>query len=75
MSDEEVVAFMQANFIEVLGKSLSVVYPEALPVEGLDVLYTVIFTARMDADVRYTIQYKVVDKAAFQYVEGSMKPL
>lgn len=75
MSDEEVVAFMQANFIEVLGRSLSVVYPEALPVEGLDVLYTVIFTARMDADVRYTIKYKVVDKAAFQYVEGSMKPL
>lgn len=73
MTDDEVSAAMQANFIKVLGDVLPSLYPDALPVQGLDVIYTVNFTAKSASEQKYTVQYKVVGKAAFQYVEGSLK--
>ena len=50
-------------------------YPEAKAVEGIDVIYTVNFTATMPNEVNYTIQYKVTGDAVFTYIENSMRPL
>ncbi len=75
MTDEEITAAMQKNFIQVLGHALSKLYPAAETVQGLDVIYTVNFSAKTSSETRYTIEYKVVGKAEFQYVEGSMKAL
>lgn len=75
MTDDEVTAAMQANFIKVLGNVLPSLYPDAMPVQGLDVIYTVNFSANTASEQRYTIQYRVEGKAAFQYVAGSLKAL
>lgn len=75
MTDDEVTAAMQDNFIKVLGNVLPSLYPDAMPVQGLDVIYTVNFSAKTASERKYTIQYKVDGKASFQYVAGSLKSL
>ncbi len=76
MDDTQVLAKMQENFIDVVGKVLGVLYPDAKAIEGVDVIYTINFTAYFDGGSSqvYTIQYKVVDKATFEYVEDSLQP-
>lgn len=70
------IAKMQENFINVVGKVLGVLYPDAKAIDGVDVIYTINFTAYFDGPTTkvYTIQYKVVDKATFEYVEDSLQP-
>lgn len=74
-SDEEITAFMQENLIKVYAEVLKTLYPETKAVEGIDVIYTVNFTATMPNEVNYTIQYKVTGDAVFTYIENSMRPL
>ena len=76
LDDDQVIAKMQENFINVVGKVLGVLYPDAKAIDGVDVIYTINFTAYFDGPTTkvYTIQYKVVDKATFEYVEDSLQP-
>ena len=80
MTDEQVFEQMQQNLIDTYGKVLALKYPEAKPIDGVDVIYTINFVAYYskenngsNAGVSYTIQYKVTDVATFEYVEGSLK--
>lgn len=75
MTDDEVVATMQKNLITTFGESLREGYTDAEPVAGMDVVYTVNFTAHMAGDqlLPYTIKYLVTGKGEFTYVEGSLQ--
>lgn len=75
MTDAEIIALMQQNLITVYAEVLKTLYPEANTVEGMEVVYTINFTAMMPEEVEYTIQYKVTGNAEFTYIDDSMHPL
>lgn len=71
MSDEEVVALEKSRFeSEVFPAALSILHPDAVPVEGLEVLYTINFGAYQGVNPTptYDIVYKVVGKGQFEFV-------
>ena len=69
MTDEEVVALMKERFAkEVMPGALAKIHPDAVPVEGMEVLYTITFGTYDGANATHTIVYKVVDKAKFEFV-------
>ena len=68
-TDEEVVALMKERFAkEVMPGALAKIHPDAVPVEGMEVLYTITFGTYDGANATHTIVYKVVDKAKFEFV-------
>ena len=80
MTDEEVFEQMQKNLIDTYGKVLANLYPDANVVEGVDVIYTINCVAYYskenngsNSNVNYTIKYKVVAKATFEYVDDSLQ--
>ena len=75
MTDEEIITLMQQNLITVYAEVLKTLFPEANTAEGMEVIYTINFTAMMPEEVEYTIQYKVTASAEFTYIDGSMRPL
>ena len=52
---------------------LEVAYPDATPVDNMEVIYTVNFEAYNNSNIGYTIQYEVIGKGEFKYIEGSLK--
>ena len=74
MTDDQIVTLMQTRFTELYAKVLTKLYPDATPITGMDVIYTLNFTAKAPALTKYQIKYKVTAKAQFTYVEGSLKP-
>ena len=78
MTDEQVEAKMTENLIAELNGMLQKKHPEAAPVEGIDVIYTInipIFKGTPVEQNTHTIQYKVVGQGKFEYVDGSLKPI
>ena len=78
MTDEQVEAKMTENLIIELNGMLQKKHPEAAPVEGIDVIYTInipIFKGTPVEQNTHTIQYKVVGQGKFEYVDGSLKPI
>ncbi len=80
MTDEQVFEQMQKNLIDTYGKVLALKFPEAKPIDGVDVIYTINFVAYYskenngsNAGISYTIQYRVTDVATFEYIEDSLK--
>lgn len=80
MTDEEVFEQMQKNLIDTYGKVLANLYPDANVVEGVDVIYTINFVAYYskenngsNSNVNYTIKYKCIGKASFEYVADSLQ--
>lgn len=72
-SDDEIFAQLQQNLISTYGQVLGVLYPDADVVDGVDVIYTINFVAYYDGvDHSYTISYRCVAKATFEYVENSL---
>ncbi len=72
-SDDEIFAQLQQNLISTYGQVLGVLYPDADVVDGVDVIYTINFVAYYDGvDHNYTISYRCVAKATFEYVENSL---
>lgn len=70
MSDEEVVATMKHRFCnEVMPGALSILHPDAAPVEGLDVIYTINFGVYTGSTTEYTIRFKVVGQGQFEYMD------
>lgn len=73
MSDEQIVDAMKQHFIEVMTQVLAKLNPDAKMVAGLDVLYTINFAVYDGATTNWTVVFKVVGDAKFEYVEGSLQ--
>ena len=69
MSDDEVVELEKKRFCyEVCPGALSVLYPDAKAVEGIDVLYTIDFNVYTGSTTAYQGVWKVVGPAKFEFV-------
>lgn len=74
MAGEDLTKIMWERLPESFPHALEVLYPNAAPVESMDVLYTINFGIYDGTGTKtYTIQYKVVGQGQFEYVEGSLK--
>ena len=73
MTDEQVEAKMKQQLIAELNGMLQKMHPDAVPVEGIDVIFTVKLPFYRKNS--HSIQYKVTAKGKFEYVEGSLKDL
>ena len=68
-SDDEIVEIMKRRFeSEVMPGALSMLHPDAAPIEGLDVLYTINFSVYTGTTNAYVIVYKVVGPGQFEFV-------
>ncbi len=78
MSDEEIYDAMCQHLIEVMGPVLEILNPDATPVDGVDVTYTVqvgIYTGKNVSSVTHQLAYKVISKGKFEYVPDSFQPI
>ena len=73
MQGEELTALMWERLPQSFPHALETLYPNAAPVDGMDVFYTINFGIYDGSTKMYTIQYKVVGQGQFEYVEGSLK--
>lgn len=70
MSDEQIVELMKQRFaFQVMPAALSILHADAVPVDGIDVLYTINFAVYTGATANYTIVYHVTAPATFEMVE------
>lgn len=81
LSDDECLAFMQQNFIDVLGYVMPTLYPDAEPLAdpSVELFYHITFVVWYDpafgsnnAAHNFKVSFKVVGKGQFEYVEGSL---
>ncbi len=73
LTDDEIVDLMTERLKVVMGKVLSVQYPDAEPIPGVDYTYTVnvgIYSGSSITDVTHSLVYKVVGVGEFEYVSG-----
>lgn len=78
LEDAAVVALMEEHLIEVMAGTLATLNPDVVPVEGVDVLYTVkvgIYTGTTISACTHQLVYKVTAKGTFEYVKDSFKAL
>lgn len=69
MSDDEVVALMKKRFMEeVMPGALSTLHPDAVPVDGIDVTFTVNFAVYDGTTTTHTAVFKVVAPGTFEPV-------
>lgn len=69
MSNEEIVALEKQRFMnEVMPGALATLHPDAKPIEGLDVLYTINFAVYTGTTTEYTAVFKVVGQGKFEPV-------
>ncbi len=73
LSDDEALALMQDHLKEAWAATLSVLYPDAKPIEGIDVTYTINFIVYGLDQTDWTVAFKLVGVGQFEYVEGSLK--
>lgn len=68
LSDDEITALVKKRFcLETMRGALSMLYPEAAPVAGMDVTYTIHFTAYTGSPEDVTLVYEVSGPAQFKY--------
>ncbi len=70
LTNEQIVETMKHRFThEVFPAALSKLHPDATPIDGLDLLYFINFSAyNGSATTQYTVTYKVVAPATFEFV-------
>ncbi|MCM1451522.1 MAG: hypothetical protein NC102_04650 [Clostridium sp.] len=69
MSNDEIVELMKHRFAyEVMPGALKALHADAVPVEGVEVLYTIHFSVYTGSNTEYTIVYKVTAPATFEFV-------
>lgn len=70
-TDEQIVATMKERFThEVLPGAMKTLNADAKPIEGLDVIYTVNFSAYDGTSTTaYSVRYKVTGPATFEYID------
>lgn len=72
LSDDEIVLLLKKRFsAETMKGALGLLHPDAAPVQGMDVTYTITFTSYDGAANEETIVYKVVGKGEFEYVSST----
>lgn len=72
LTDDEIVMLVKKRFcVETMPGALSALHPDAAPVDGMEVTYTINFTAYDGAPVETTVVYKVVGPAKFEYVSST----
>lgn len=71
MSDDEIVALMKKRFCEeVMPGGLAGVYPDATPIEGIETIYTINFSAyNGTTTTAYVAKFKLIAKGKFEFVE------
>lgn len=70
MTDEEVVATMKKRFAEeVFPRALAAIHPDATPIPGVDVIYTINFSVYTGVTTAYTIRYRVSAPATFEFID------
>ena len=78
MDDEAIYNKMCEHLIEVMAEVLAKLNANAVPVDGIEVLYTVqvgIFTGTTVNDCTHQLVYKVTAPGKFEYVEDSFQPI
>lgn len=69
MTDDEIVAIEKKRFMEeVMPGALSKLHPDAVPVEGMEVTYTINFAVYTGSTTNYTAVFRVVGPAKFEPV-------
>jgi hypothetical protein len=70
MSDDDVVKLMKTRFMnEVMPGALSTLHPDAKPIDGLEVIYTINFVAYTGASESHTARFKVVGVGKFEPID------
>lgn len=80
MDDATVSALLETHLQETLAGALAKLHPDATPIDGIDVIYTLRFgvytgTSLASDQLTHEIKFKVVGKGQFQYVAQSYKAL
>ena len=74
VADADIPALLQKNIYETMAAGLTLNYPDAVPVEGVEVIYTVKFTVYDNGAKKiHEIKYKVTGKGKFEAVPNSLK--
>ncbi len=69
MTDEQIVALMKERFMnEVMPGALAKLHPDATPIAGIDLLYTITFGVYTGTSATYTAVFKVTAPATFKPV-------
>lgn len=72
LSNEEIELLIKKRFsVETMPAALSVLHADAVPVDGMQVTYTINFTAYDGAPKDSQIVYEVVGKGQFKYVSST----
>lgn len=70
MSNDEIVALMKDRFCkEVMPGALAKLHADAMPVDGLQVIYTINFAVYTGATSNHTVRYEVVAPGTFQFID------
>ncbi len=70
MADDAIVALMKARFAnEVMPGALAMLHPDAAPVPGLEVIYTINFAVYTGSTAEYTIRYEVTAPGKFEFID------
>lgn len=70
MTDDEVVATMKKRFAEeVMPAALATIHPDAAPIPGVDVVYTINFSVYTGTTAAYVIRYRVTAPATFEFID------
>ena len=70
MSNDEIVTLMKDRFCkEVMPAALSILHPDAVPVDGLDVVYTINFAVYTGSTTIHTVRYEVTAPATFEFID------
>ncbi|MDO4190862.1 MAG: choice-of-anchor J domain-containing protein [Bacteroidales bacterium] len=78
MTDDEVTALMEERLLEVMGHALEALHPDAVPVDGVEVTYTVkvaIYRGSTVSSCTHQMIYKVVGPGQFEYVPDSFQEI
>lgn len=69
-SNDEIVQLMKDRFCyEVMPAALAILHPDAVPVDGLDVVYTINFAVYTGSTTMHTVRYQVVAPATFEFID------
>lgn len=70
MTDDQILDLMKTRFAtEVMPGALAAIHPDAAPIEGLDVIYTINFGTYTGSNGTETIRYKVVGQGKFEFID------
>lgn len=73
LDEAAIVESLKKHTLEALPAVLAKLYPDAAPVEGLKVVYTINFVVYDGKSSNWTMQYEVTAPGQFAYIEDSLR--